>query len=166
MEAPKALARVLSFFCAVASSLKPDINSGFETQSGIATPFSSPEGGIVLLDLRTREDFQAWRFPLSINLPLEALSSDTCSPFGDSSTLEKQWLELEALFEHGLARTPLNDEKSLVGHQVLVICYDGDTSRVATSILRAKNIEACSMRGGIRGMLFRWPELQKTHSTV
>ena len=166
MEAPDALARVLSFFCAVASSLKPDINSGFETQSGIVTPLSSPGEGVILLDFRTREDFQAWRFPLSVNLPLETLNSETCSPFEDSSTLEKQWLELEALFEHGLAGTPLIDEQSLVGHQILVICYDGDTSRVATSILRAKNIEACSVRGGIRGMLLRWPELQKTYSTV
>lgn len=40
---------------------------------------------------------------------------------------------------------PIN-EQSFVGHQVLVIYDDGDTSRVATSILRAKNIKACNPR--------------------
>ena len=50
------------------------------------------------------------------------------------------------------------NEQSMVDRQVLVVCYGGDTSRVATSILRAKKMEAFSMRGGIRGMLLRWPE--------
>lgn len=32
--------------------------------------------------------------------------------------------------------------------RTLVICYDGDTSRVATSVLRAKGYAADSIRGG------------------
>lgn len=34
------------------------------------------------------------------------------------------------------------------GYKVLLICYDGDTSRVATSVLRAKGIEADSVKEG------------------
>ena len=150
----------------MASSLRPGFSPSFETQSDIATPLSSPGESFVLLDLRRGEDFQTWKFPLSINLPLEALNSDTRSPFEDSTMLEKQWLELESLFKNELPGNPPMNEKSLVGNQVLVICYDGDTSRVATSILRAKNIEAFSMRSGIRGILLRWPEMQKIYSTV
>ena len=131
--------------------------------SGIATPLSSPGADTVLLDLRTEEDFQACRFPHSINLPLETLNPDTCSPFEDSCVLEKQWLELESLFPQDVTGKCFINGQSFVGQEVLVVCYDGDTSRVATSILRAKGIEAFSMRGGIRDMVVRWPELQKTY---
>lgn len=40
----------------------------------------------------------------------------------------------------------------LQGHHVLVICYNGDTARVATSVLRAKGIEADSLRGGYQAL--------------
>lgn len=40
----------------------------------------------------------------------------------------------------------------LQGHHVLVICYHGDTARVATSVLRAKGIEADSLRGGYQAL--------------
>ena len=131
--------------------------------SGIATPLSSPGADTVLLDLRTKEDFRACRLPHSINLALETLDSETCSPFEDSCVLEKQWLELESLFQQDVTGKSFMDDQSFVGQEVLVVCYDGDTSRVATSILRAKGSEAFSMRGGIRDMLVRWPELQKTY---
>lgn len=38
-----------------------------------------------------------------------------------------------------------------VGH-VLVVCYDGDSARVATSVLRARGLEADSVRGGYRAL--------------
>lgn len=123
---------------------------------------SSPEADMILLDFRKSEDFGAWRLRNSINLPLETLSSDTCSPFEDSSTLEKQWLELDSLFRDDSARNPLKNDKLTANQQVLVVCYDGDTSRMATSVLRAKNVEAFSVRDGVRGMLLCWPELQNT----
>lgn len=116
-----------------------------------------------MLDLRQSKDFGALRLPNSINLPLETLNSDTCSPFQDSSTLEKQWIELDLLFRDDSARNPLKNHGSIVDHQVLVVCYDGDTSRVATSILRAKNVEAFSVRGGTRVILPRRPKRQNTN---
>ena len=60
--------------------------------------------------------------------------------------LEEQWLELESL---------LNKESVLskLGNQhVLVICYHGDTARVATSVLRAQGIQADSLRGGYQAL--------------
>lgn len=36
----------------------------------------------------------------------------------------------------------------------MVVCYDGDTARVATSVLRARNIQASSIRGGMLGFDF------------
>lgn len=53
--------------------------------------------------------------------------------------LEAQWVELEQIFAN---------VSDLGSHHVLVVCYDGDTARVATSVLRAKGINADSVRGG------------------
>lgn len=36
----------------------------------------------------------------------------------------------------------------------MLVCYDGDTARVATSVLRARNIQASSIRGGMLGFEF------------
>jgi rhodanese-related sulfurtransferase len=95
-----------------------------------------------VLDLRQPVDFQAWHLPESINLPLSSVRLHTGSPFSDPAVLEAQWVELEQIF---------GDERlisDLGSHHVLVVCYDGDTSRVATSVLRAKGLDADSVRGG------------------
>lgn len=36
----------------------------------------------------------------------------------------------------------------------MLICYDGDTARVATSVLRVRKIQACSVSGGMLGYEF------------
>lgn len=59
--------------------------------------------------------------------------------------LEAQWVELEQIFQDKLV-------SDLGSHHVLVVCYDGDTARVATSVLRARGLEADSVRGGYRAM--------------
>lgn len=92
-----------------------------------------------VLDLRQPVDFHAWHLPGSTNHPLDSLGPHTPSPFSDPGVLEAQWLELEQRF-HDVA-----------GH-VLVVCYDGDSARVATSVLRARGLEADSVRGGHRAL--------------
>ncbi|KAJ5632344.1 hypothetical protein N7490_008683 [Penicillium lividum] len=98
-----------------------------------------------VLDLRNPADFRAWHLPESINLPLTSLGPHTASPFSDPAVLEAQWVELEKLFRDGLV-------SHLGSHHVLVVCYDGDTARVATSVLRAKGLEADSVRGGFHAL--------------
>jgi hypothetical protein len=48
----------------------------------------------------------------------------------------------------------------LSGKNVGVICYGGDTARVATSILRAKGIAASSIKGGFLALAQELPQLQ------
>ncbi|CAG7923679.1 unnamed protein product [Penicillium olsonii] len=91
-----------------------------------------------VVDLRQPEDFQAWHLPGSTNRPLASLGPHTPSPFSDPGVLEAQWVELEGMVYD-------------VGH-VLVVCYDGDSARVATSVLRARGLEADSVRGGSRAL--------------
>ncbi|PYI12023.1 tryptophan synthase beta subunit-like PLP-dependent enzyme [Aspergillus sclerotiicarbonarius CBS 121057] len=99
-----------------------------------------------VLDLRTAADFATWNLPGSVSIPLQSLDSHTPKPFSEPGVLEAQWLELEALFSNEGALSKLN------AHRVLVICYNGDTARVATSVLRAKGIEADSLRGGYQAL--------------
>lgn len=96
----------------------------------------------LVLDLREAADFRAWHLPESINLPLASISPNTPSPFSDPAVLEAQWVELEKIFSSDTLAPDLGNA------HVLVVCYDGDTARVATSVLRAKGFQADSVRGG------------------
>ncbi|CAI7619757.1 unnamed protein product [Penicillium pancosmium] len=98
-----------------------------------------------VIDLRKAADFGEWHLPESINLPLISAGPHTPSPFSDPTVLEAQWVELEQIFHDRLV-------SDLGSHHVVVVCYDGDTARVATSVLRARSIEADSVRGGYRAL--------------
>ncbi|WP_369049797.1 rhodanese-like domain-containing protein, partial [Acinetobacter baumannii] len=86
----------------------------------------------VLLDLRKPEYFIMSHIPWSYNLPLQSSNASTPSTFTDAMVLEKQWKELEATFT--LDRINAHD---LSGKDVYILCYNGDTARVATSVLHA-----------------------------
>ncbi|KAJ5096140.1 hypothetical protein NUU61_005496 [Penicillium alfredii] len=100
-----------------------------------------------VLDLRKPADFTVWHLPDAVNLPLASLGPHSVSPFSDPEVLEAQWVELERIFTDGGLGLQLG-----TGTHVLVVCYDGDTARVATSVLRAKGLEADSIRGGHRAL--------------
>ncbi|OJJ06795.1 hypothetical protein ASPVEDRAFT_33065 [Aspergillus versicolor CBS 583.65] len=114
------------------------------SQDLLATLTLRPQCCVV--DLRTSTDFNSWHLPGSVNIPLKSLDSHTPKPFFNPSILEAQWLELEALLKQQSVLTQLQDQ------HVLVICYNGDTARVATSVLRAQKIEADSLRGGYQAL--------------
>ncbi|POS81270.1 cysteine synthase A [Diaporthe helianthi] len=103
--------------------------------------------GNVMLDLRTAEAFADHHVPGSISRPLGSLDSATPSPFSDPMVMERQWKELESVFE----TTTIGLLKQ--AGCVWLVCYGGDTSRVATSILRAKGVTANSLKGGICALM-------------
>ncbi|KAM5441465.1 hypothetical protein MferCBS31731_003536 [Microsporum ferrugineum] len=113
-----------------------------------------------VIDIRKPVDFDHWHLPGAINVPLNTLDIKTASPFSDSAVLEAQWLEIEGWFSQSAenASALLADLKA--GRiRVLLVCYNGDTSRVATSVLRAKGIEAWCVRGGYKAFADRDLEL-------
>ncbi|KAL2365438.1 hypothetical protein RJZ56_001682 [Blastomyces dermatitidis] len=99
-----------------------------------------------IVDLRKKADYESWHVPDAINIPLSSLTSAEPSPFADAKVLEAQWLELEDIFSQVNNSSNFNDQR------VLVLCYNGDTARVATSILRAKSVEADCVRGGYQAI--------------
>lgn len=101
----------------------------------------------VILDLRTAEAFADHHLPGAISRPLSSHDSSTPSPFFDPTVLESQWKELESVFDLttvGLLRR---------AGCVWLVCYGGDTSRVATSVLRAKGVSANSLKGGMLALM-------------
>jgi rhodanese-related sulfurtransferase len=98
----------------------------------------------VVLDLRQQRDFDAVHIRESINSPLEGLDSETGDIFEDSKQIQLFWTKL---------RTKFSKETDILGlkkYSLLVICYDGETSRLATSILRSKDYTAYSVLGGFQ----------------
>ncbi|KAI3553351.1 cysteine synthase A [Colletotrichum abscissum] len=132
----KVLTRDLLFFL---SKRRSDERQGWER-------IIAPSPDTIVVDLRQPEDFDQFSLPGSVNFPL--IQSGTPSPFTDPKVLASLWRELEAKLssENEDICSQLRDKLSLI------ICYDGDSARVATSVLRAKGYAADSMNGGIRAM--------------
>ncbi|PHH72252.1 hypothetical protein CDD82_6060 [Ophiocordyceps australis] len=116
-----------------------------------------------ILDFRRAADFDAIHLPNSVNVPLQVLKRGRAShspfadPVGDCTMLEELWLELESLFSATDADGKRNPSAQLLmamlrGKRVLTLCYDGDCSRVANSVLRAKGIASDSVRGGFAAL--------------
>ncbi|KAI1283514.1 tryptophan synthase beta subunit-like PLP-dependent enzyme [Xylaria sp. FL0933] len=101
-----------------------------------------PKPNVSIIDLRQPSDFHSYQVPGSTNLPIALPTSR--SPFSDPAVMVTVWTQLEDTFSS--LDTNLLD--ILQDKRILVICYDGDTSRVATSVLRAKGYTAESIRGG------------------
>ncbi|KAF4344297.1 cysteine synthase A [Fusarium beomiforme] len=101
---------------------------------------------ISIIDLRQPQDFSNFHLPGAVNLPF--VWDDTPSPFSNAKLLESLWTSLEDTFKN-----PGPEIQSLLnGRKILLTCYDGDSARVATSVLRAKGHEADSIRGGFQAL--------------
>lgn len=101
-----------------------------------------PKPGSVVVDLRQPADFQQASLPGAVNVPF--VQPETSSPFSDPAVLKSVWTRLEDTL-----RVPNEHLEQVVrGQHVLFVCYDGDTSRVANSVLRAKGFKSESIRGG------------------
>lgn len=112
--------------------------------------YSSRSGSdILFFDLRSAPDFIEHHIAGAVNSPLEGLSKHNASPFDfdDTSELRRQW---------SILQTKLADEE--IAHlgkstAVIVLDYNGDTSRVATAIMRSKGQSAFSFLHGMPGVL-------------
>ncbi|KAK7414820.1 hypothetical protein QQX98_006335 [Neonectria punicea] len=101
----------------------------------------------VILDLRQPEDFSSSHLTNSFNFPTVLPGQ---KPFTDPKVLHELWKTLEAMFG-----TENEVTEFLEGHRtspLLLLCYNGDCARVATSVLRAKGYEAGSVRGGYEAL--------------
>ncbi|KUJ13622.1 putative cysteine synthase B [Mollisia scopiformis] len=106
-----------------------------------------------VLDLRTKEEFQMFHLPEAVSLSISSLKADSPSPFTDARLFDQQWRELEGLFGGGSLETSSLLAKELSRKErVLIVCNDGDTARIAASILKAKGAKAECIRGGLNAV--------------
>lgn len=110
-----------------------------------------------IIDLRRKEDFASNNIPGSLNIPLQSLESTTQSPFFDAGLLEAQWKELESTFTQEI----LNSHNLQV-KEVCIICYNGDTARLAASVVRAKGVAAYSIKGGFAALQSELSSIRST----
>ncbi|KAM0558245.1 hypothetical protein ACHAPJ_004933 [Fusarium lateritium] len=135
-----------------------DVDRGALLDMVLADPKSRPVNTVNLqgvlrsrqdttvIDLRQPQDFDNFHLPGAVNMPF--VQADVPSPFSDAKLLETLWRTFEDSF-----KAPGNEIQSLLqGRRVLLTCYDGDSARVATSVLRAKGYEADSIRGGFQAL--------------
>ncbi|KAJ3496815.1 hypothetical protein NLG97_g2378 [Lecanicillium saksenae] len=111
-----------------------------------------------ILDLRQPAEFEKGKLPGSINIPLA--QPGAVSPFFDPSTLSCLWTHLEKEFA-----SPSGALDSLKGKNTLIVCYDGDSARVAASVMRAKGYEANSLRNGLDGLVMMLAKPQSCAKT-
>ncbi|KAL3587408.1 cysteine synthase fda4 [Fusarium poae] len=110
---------------------------------------------VQVIDIRAPEDFHSGTALSAKNLPFASVTSNTASPFDDAAVLESQWLEMKTRVIHDA-----EDDFSNDGKQVVIICYNGESARVLTSILRAHGVKAYSVKGGISS-LYRWLDVRQ-----
>ncbi|KAI9854793.1 MAG: hypothetical protein M1813_000859 [Trichoglossum hirsutum] len=124
--------------------------------SGIDPRSLVMKGDLVLIDLRPSSDFHAGHLPGAANFPLRSLKKGLPSLHDDAELLEEQWRELNTIFSSTGCNSPL---AALDGFNKVttVVCFNGDTSRVASAVLRANGVQAYSIKGGMDTVL---PRLQ------
>lgn len=114
-----------------------------------STPKSFSSSNLsMLLDLRSSEDFSIVHISGAKSMPLDSLTPATVSPFDDVKVLDMQWRDLK----HKLSG-PEFLEMDIVSRPVIMVCYHGETARLACSIMRAQSIEAYSIKGGISAVI-------------
>jgi cysteine synthase A len=99
---------------------------------------------IKVVDIRAPADFTNEALLGAQNVPFGSVKPGIASPFDDVAVLEDQWTEMKELVGIEPARRGLIEG----GVPILAVCYDGESSRVFTSILRARGVEAYSIKGG------------------
>lgn len=116
-----------------------------------------------VLDFRRAADFDALHLPNSVNIPLETLrngaacGSPFANPVDDCTMLEALWLELDGRFttkDKNGQRNPSAETLMAIlkNKKVLTVCYDGDSARVANSVLRHNGVQAESISGGFAAL--------------
>lgn len=115
----------------------------------------------VLLDLRDAKSSEAWspKPQNSLSVPLYTLSPDQASPFYESRLLELQWRELNQIFTSTI-------DPRLLNNKVVALCHNGDTARIATSILRARGVDCFSVKGGSQSLQSYIKQPQKVDSPI
>lgn len=101
------------------------------------------EHEVEVIDIRPHQDYEAWHIPGSVNVDA-----------------------YQAIYAHSPG--PLADYHPPDGQQVVVVCFVGQTSKVAAQYLGSRGIEAISLAGGMQSWSLSWnmAEVPLAHSSA
>lgn len=107
----------------------------------------------IVLDLRNEADFDREHLSGSCSLPIPNFSAGTGGGdlFGNPELLHWASTSLKTLLE-GAKGSKILDKARSQDQSVLVLCYHGDFSRLATATLRKRGVTAFSVKGGFGGL--------------
>ncbi|KAL8746864.1 MAG: hypothetical protein Q9190_001188 [Brigantiaea leucoxantha] len=115
---------------------------------------SNADRDIMILDLRSAEDYSSYHIPHSVSTPLQNLTAATPPPLADlqkTGVLIEQWAALKSKFDDH--DTMLEDGIAVKRNRpITALCYNGQTSKIASAILRARGLEAYSVKDGIQAL--------------
>lgn len=123
-----------------------------ELDSGKGLLGNSPSSpSIRVIDLRSADDFHNHHITSAYSCPAPHLTVDTKTPFdfGDPNALVNQWKDLNTMLEN----SELFSKFFGADGPALILCYNGETSRLLTAMVRGRGVEAYSFRGGVSGLM-------------
>ncbi|KAK3346081.1 cysteine synthase [Lasiosphaeria hispida] len=122
------------------------------TSTSTATTATSTQP--LILDLRSKAAFRSHHLPGSLNMPLPRLTPGLAGRdfFGDPEAVPMIENAIQTLFfatpqERGFVARVRQSQRG-----VLVLCYDGGASQLATSTLRSHGVEAYCVKRGFGGL--------------
>jgi rhodanese-related sulfurtransferase len=133
-------------------------------ERGQSTRIHAPQASSTLIiDVRSKKDFEARHIPDSVSIPLPGIYEGLAGGdlFGDADavyaicTRMQRWLQGTQL-SRILTDAAKNEQK------VLLLCYDGFASQLASSAFREKDIEAFTVRGGFHALHSKLQMEEKT----
>ena len=119
------------------------------TDIGITASSTKP----LILDLRSKAAFQNHHLPASLNMPLAGLTPGLAGRdfFGDPEAVQMISGAIQTLFSTPQGRTFVATTQQSQ-RRVLVLCYDGGASQLATSTLRWQGVQAYCVKRGFGGL--------------
>jgi rhodanese-related sulfurtransferase len=141
---PDQIVKMLSQELQVKRTLRPCTRTSCRTK---AFCNSSRSSKVTLLDIRQKNNFDKEHMCGSLSSPLKQLTETTGDIFADSNALRMYWTNLRAKFADEATRLGMKSST------LMVLCYDGETSRLAVSILRAQGYTAFSVFGGYSALV-------------
>ncbi|KAF6827317.1 Cysteine synthase K/M:Cysteine synthase B [Colletotrichum musicola] len=121
---------------------------------GVQTVAPDSLSSPLVIDLRSSRDFSRSHMPGAYNLSLDDSvpgANSGVDLFADAGAVHAAWSNLKTMFDTARA-TELIDRSRKANVPVLVVCYNGEVSRLATSVLRRKGVEAFSALGGFEAL--------------
>ncbi|KAG8794545.1 hypothetical protein FRC12_023754 [Ceratobasidium sp. 428] len=104
----------------------------------------NPSSAIVVLDLRSTDDFSHLRLPNSINFPI----GRTRNPYQHPPTMVEQFKLIDSRIGVDAKEDTEFGDQVLGGKVVFTFGYDGHSARLAMSVLRNRGLEAYCVMGG------------------